>query len=72
MAVVKININKNYIMSIRLSNAYTMGKSSKAAKFVNDTTHINEPAPSQYLPIQKDELSVAIKQPSFSFPKGRD
>jgi hypothetical protein len=56
-------------MSIRLSNAYSIGKQSKAAKFVNDQTHIHEPSPSKYMPVQKDELSVVVKQPSFSFPK---
>ena len=57
---------------IRLSNAYSIGKQSKSAKFVNDSTHIHEPSPSKYHPMQKDELSVVVKQPSFSFPKDKE
>lgn len=46
---------------IKHSNAYSIGRESKAAKFVNDNTHLHEPSPSKYMPVQKDHLSVVPK-----------
>merc|ERR1712147_201195 len=62
-------INMTSVTQIKLSSAYSMGKFTRQAYFVNDNRLGHVPAPNKYDPTMPDNTSKNNKRPSWSCGK---